>query len=287
MEKEMMENYEKAMKIADDVINYSKKIDFKNKNILSLGEEIENVIRSFGGKPAWPVNININEIAAHYTPDVDETTVLKDGDLVKLDIGVHVKGYIADRAFTVCVGKATHPLIEASEKALKEAMKLIRPGTKIYEISEVVEATVNGLGFNTIRNLCGHAIERFNQHAHPSIPNGKNTIKEEIQPDQVIAMEVFTTNGSGWVIESSPTVIFKYKQDKPVRLFEARKILDMAKYNFETLPFTRRWVKGISPIKFEMAIRQLLNVDALYDYPPLKEEANGLVAQTEETIIVK
>lgn len=287
MEKEILENYEKAMKIAEDVITYSRKIDFKNKKILNIAEEIENVIRSFGGKPAWPVNININEIAAHYTPDVNDAIILNEGDLVKLDIGVHVKGYIADRAFTVCVGNPSHPLIEASEKALKEAMKLIKPGTKIYEISEVVEDTVNGFGFNTVRNLCGHAVGRFNQHVHPSIPNGKNTIKEEIEVDQVIAMEVFTTNGSGWVTESSPTIIFKYKQDKPVRLFEARKILEMAKYNFDMLPFTRRWIKDISPMKFDMAINQLTNVDALFDYPPLKEEANGLVAQTEETVIVK
>jgi methionyl aminopeptidase len=287
MEKEVLKNYEKAMKIAADVVEYSMKMNFKDNKILNIAEEIENVTRSLGGKPAWPVNININEIAAHYTPDVNDAIILKEGDMVKVDIGVHVNGYIADRAFTVCVGRSTHPLIEASEKALKESMKLIKPGTKICEISEVVEDTVNSFGFNTIRNLCGHAIERFNQHAHPSIPNGKNTIKEEIQSGQVIAMEVFTTNGSGLVAESSPTIIFKYKQDKPVRMFEARRILDMAKHNFEMLPFTKRWVKEISPIKFDMAINQLVNVGALYDYPPLKEEANGLVAQTEETIIVK
>lgn len=287
MEKEVLVNYEKAMKIGNDVVGYAKKMDFRNTKILDIAEEIENVIRSLGGKPAWPVNININEIAAHYTPDLNDTIVLKDDDLVKLDIGVHVNGYISDRAFTVCVGKSTHPLIKASEKGLHEALKLIEPGAKICDISKVVEDTVNGLGFNTIRNLCGHAIERFNQHAHPSIPNGKNTIKEELQSGQVIAMEVFSTNGSGWVGESSPTIIFKYKQDKPIRLFEGRKILEIAKNKFETLPFTKRWIKEVSPLKFDMAVKQLVEVDALYDYPPLKEKADGLVAQTEETVILK
>ncbi len=287
MEKEVLGNYEKAISIADQVVGYSRKLDLTNKKALDIANELENVIRTLGGKPAWPVNILINEIAAHYTPDINDTLVLKEGDLVKIDIGVQVNGYISDNAFTVCVGKSSHPLIDASEKGLEEAIKLIKPGTKIFEISQAVEDTVNSFGFNTIRNLCGHAVERFNQHAHPSIPNGRNTIQEEIQPEQVIAMEVFSTNGSGLVTESSPTLIFKYKQDKPVRLWEARELLDMAKNQFETLPFTRRWIKNISPLKFDMAIKQLLEVDALYEYPPLKEESNGLVAVTEKTIIVK
>ncbi len=287
MEKEELENYEKAFKISEQAVGYVKKIDLTNRKILEIAEEIENVIKTLGGKPAWPVNVLINEIAAHYTPDINDTTVLKEGDLVKIDIGVQVNGYICDKAFSLCVGQKTHPLIEASEKGLGEALKLIKPGTKIFEISEVVENTVNSFGFNTIRNLCGHAVERYNQHAHPSIPNGKNTIKEEIQADQVIAMEVFATNGSGWVKESTPVLIFKYKEDKPVRLWEARQILNKAKIQFETLPFTRRWIKDISTLKFDMAMRQLVEADAVYEYPPLKEESNGLVAVTEETIIIK
>jgi len=287
MEKDVLENYQKAMKINDSVVAYVKRIDFEGKKILNIAEEIENVIRSLNGKPAWPVNININEIAAHYTPDVNDTIVLKADDLVNIDIGVQVNGYISDKAFTVCVGKSKHPLIEASEKGLKEAIKLIKPGTKIFEISDVVENTVNELGFNVVRNLCGHAVERFNQHAHPSIPNGKNTIQEEIKSDTVIAMEVFATNGSGWVVESSPSFIFKYKQDRPIRLPEARQILEISKKKFDMLPFAKRLIKEVSPFKFDMAIRQLIESEALYDYPPLKEKENGMVAQTEETIIVK
>lgn len=287
MEKEELESYEKAFKISEQAVGYVRKIDLTNRKILEIAEEIENVIKTLGGKPAWPVNILINEIAAHYTPDINDTTVLKEGDLVKIDIGVQVNGYICDKAFSLCVGQKTHPLIEASEKGLGEALKLIKPGTKIFEISEVVESTVNSFGFNTIRNLCGHAVERYNQHAHPSIPNGKNTIKEELQADQVIAMEVFATNGSGLVKESTPVLIFKYKEDRPVRLWEARQILNKAKIQFETLPFTRRWIKDISTLKFDMAMRQLVEADAVYEYPPLKEESNGLVAVTEETVIIK
>jgi len=146
MEKEELENYQKANKIAEQVVGYAREIDFSGKKVLDVTEELENVIRTLGGRPAWPVNILINEIAAHYTADVNDPLIIKENDLVKVDIGVQVDGYISDNAFTVFVGKKTHPLIEASEKGLEEALKLIKPGTKICEISQAVEDTVTASG---------------------------------------------------------------------------------------------------------------------------------------------
>jgi methionyl aminopeptidase len=179
-------------------------------------------------------------------------------------------------------------LIEASEKALKEALKLIKPGTKIFEISEVVEKTIAEFGFNPIRNLCGHGLQQYNQHAPPTIPNGKNNIREELKEGQVIAMEVFSTNGIGLVKESSPTLIYKFLQDRPTRLWEARKILEKSKEEFDKLPFAKRWLTKVATgVKLDLALKQLVEIGALAEYPILKEESNGLVAQTEETVIVK
>jgi methionyl aminopeptidase len=285
MEKEILENYEKAKAASDKVMELARSLVKENTKILDIAEQIEKKIRELKAKPAWPVNISINQNAAHYTPDINDTITLKEDDLVKVDIGVQINGYIWDRAFTVCVGRKSHPLIKASEKGLEEALKIIKSGVKVCEISEIVENTVTNLGFNPVRNLSGHGLEQYNQHASPSIPNGKNTIQTEIK-DQIVAMEVFVTDGAGFVKESYPALIFKFKQDKPVRLPEARKILELAKTEFELLPFTKRWL-NLSPFKIDMALRQLIDVDALYEYPILKEETNTLVAQTEETVIVK
>ena len=287
MDEEAMKNYKKAKEISDNVLGYAKKMDFTGKKILSIAEELENVIYSLGGKPAWPVNISINEIAAHYTPVKDDPIALKEGDLVKIDIGVHVNGYIWDQAFTVCVGNKTHPLIEASKKAVEEALKIVKPGIKIHEISEVIENTVTNSGFNVVRNLTGHSLEKYVIHAEPSIPNVKNNIQTALKEGQVIAIEVFVTNGSGWVKESKPSVIYQYATDKAVRMWEARKVLDMSKTKFEKLPFTPRWIKDISQFRLDMALRQLVDVGAIITHPPLKEESNGLVAQTETTVIIK
>jgi methionyl aminopeptidase len=287
MEKEILDNYKKAQAISDQVMEFARSLAKENAKALDVAEKIEKKIKELGGKIAFPVNISVNENAAHYTPDVNDSLLLKENDLVKIDVGVHCDGYIWDKAFSVCIGKKTHPLIEASEKGLQEALKLIKPGTKVFEISEVVENTVKNLGFNPVHNLCGHGLEQFNQHAPPSIPNGKNTIQEKIEGNQVIAMEVFTTNGTGLVKESSPILIYRFNQDKPVRLFEARKILEKSKVEFEGLPFARRWLKEFSPLRIDLALKQLTDVDALTGYPILKEETGGLVAQTEETVVIE
>ncbi len=286
MEKEVLDNYKKSQEISEQVNKFARPLVKENAQVLDIVEKIEEKIKSLGGKPAFPVNISINEIAAHYTPDINDTTVLKADDLVKIDIGVHVNGYIWDTAFTVCIGNKTHPLIEASEKSLEEALKLIKPGTKVCEISEVVEDIIKGFGFNPIHNLSGHGLEQFIQHAKPTIPNGKNNLQDEIESGMVIAMETFATEGRGYVKESTPILIFRFKEDKPVRMWEARQILERAKTDFEGVPFTKRWLKDVSRLKLELAMKQLIDVGALEEYPILKEETGGKVAQNEKTVVV-
>ena len=287
MEEEALKNHKKAMEISDTVMKTVREMAVINTRAFDLAEKIEEKIKEMGGFPAFPVNISINEIAAHYTPELNDGLVLKEGNLVKIDAGVQVDGYINDAAFTVCIGKNTHPLVEASESALNEALKIMKVGSQVWEISEVVENTLVEKGFKPVRNLCGHGLERFNQHGHPSIPNGKNKSKEVLEEGHAYAMEVFVTDGEGLVKDSSPTMIYKFVQDRPVRMPEARKVLDMAKKDYFMLPFAKRWVaKKISPIKLDFALRQLEEIEAIESFPVLKEVSGGLVAQTEQTVLL-
>jgi methionyl aminopeptidase len=286
MEKEVLAKYKEAHDISDEVIEFAKPLVKSGAKILNIAEKIEKKILSSKAKPSWPVNISINEFAAHVTPNINDETVLKENDLVKVDIGCQVDGYISDRAFTVFVGKKKHPMIETSEKATKAALNELKPGVKVNEISEIIDNIVTESGFKPIRNLAGHSMAQNSQHEPPSIPNSKTNDQTEIKEGTPIAIEVFTTDGAGWVKESSPTTIYKFLQDKPVRMPEARKILQMSKKDFEMLPFATRWLKEISPVRMEMALRQLIEVEALEKFPPLKEEANGMVAVYEDTKIV-
>lgn len=287
MQAEELERYLRAKEVSDRVIEFAKGLVKEGVQVLDLAECVEKKILELGAKPAFPVNISINQCAAHYTPDIKDELRVQHGDLVKVDIGVHVGGYVWDRAFTVCVGERSHPLIEAAQKALDQALKTIKVGTKIFEVSEAVESTLESLGFKPIRNLCGHGLERYNQHAWPSIPNGRNNIRDEIKEGMVIAMEVFATDGFGWVKESKPVLIYRYAADKPTRLVEARKILELAKREYLGLPFAKRWLAHLtSPFRLDLALKQLVEVGALEEYPVLKEVGNGLVAQAEETVVV-
>jgi methionyl aminopeptidase len=285
---EIIKKYENAKKISDEILQFTKKLIKKDMKIIEIAELVESEIKKIGGNLAFPVNISINENAAHYTPDINDPTILKYRDLIKVDFGVHVDGYIWDRAFSIIIGNEKNDLIEASEKAVENAIKAIKPGIKVCEISEIIENTVNEFKLRPIYNLSGHGLERFTQHAEPSIPNCKNNIQDEIKEGQAIAIEVFTTNGIGLVKESSEVLIYKYEKERPLRLWEARKILEKAKKEFMGMPFAKRWLKDIaSGVKLELALKQLVESGALKPYPVLKEESGGLVAQTEETVIVK
>lgn len=286
MEEEALKKYRQAHDISDGVIAHAEKLVKKGAKILDVAEEIEKMIKDKGAMPSWPVNFSINEVAAHVTPGINDSTVLKEGDLVKVDIGCQIEGYISDRAFSVCIGQKDHPMIETSKKATLAALGALKPGIKVCEISEIIEYIVTEAGFNPVRNLAGHSMSQNSQHEPPTIPNSKTKDQTEIEPGTPLAIEVFTTSGSGWVNESSPCTIYKYVQDRPVRMNEARKILQMAREDFEMLPFTQRWIKGMSEFKIEMALKQLVEAEAIEKFPPLKEESNSPVAVWEDTKIV-
>ncbi|MBD3155335.1 MAG: type II methionyl aminopeptidase [Candidatus Aenigmarchaeota archaeon] len=288
MKKEVIENYKKAGQIHKEVRDFGVKQIKEGTKLLELAEKIEKMIKDKGGEIAFPVNISIDDIAAHYTPDIDDKLTFKDGDLVKLDIGVHVDGYIADAATTVSIGGQDKVLIKASKDAVDKVIKEIRPGKTVGEISSLIEEVVVSHGVNPIRNLAGHSVGQYLQHGELSIPNGKIPSDVPIPEDTVLGMEVFTTRGEGWVKESSPTLIYMFKQMAPVRMRESRKIVKKVFEEYKTLPFAKRWLKNVTtPLRLHMALRELENRGVLYGYAPLREKSESKVAQHEETIVVQ
>ena len=287
MNSEVRKKYEKAQSVSEKVQEFAKKQLKEETSVLKFAESVEKEILGNDGKLAFPVNISINEIAAHYTPDIGDTLSFKDNDLVKVDIGVHIDGYIWDAAFTKKIGNGKDEIIQASEQALEAALKIIKPGVRVFEISEIVESTVEKFGLKTIANLSGHGLERFVQHAHPNIPNSRNNISHELEEGKAIAMEVFTTNGAGYVKEGSQALIYRFIQDRNVRSQEGRKILVKARDEFEGVPFAKRWIQSIATgARLDIALNELVNNGCLEAYPVLKEAGNGKVAQTETTILL-
>jgi methionyl aminopeptidase len=279
--------YRKAGEIAASVMNKGLKRVKEGRKLLDIAEYVESIIAEEGAKPAFPCNISVNEIAAHYSPQAWDSTVLEKGDLVKLDIGVHVEGYIADIAKTVVVGKAKSKLIKAAEEALEEAINFIKPGVYTNEVGKLVEETITSYGFSPVSNLTGHKLARFNLHGGTLVPNVKTRHGSEFKEGDVYALEPFATNGFGRVIDDVNAIIFRYLRDRPLRMREARIILSHAKENYGSLPFAERWIANLVPrFKLNQALRQLVYSKALHAYHILREKKRGLVAQAEHTIIV-
>ncbi len=286
MEKEVLEKYKKAGRMCAEARRDTEKSFKAGMRILDIAERIEAKIMGMGGRPAFPVNISINDITAHYTPSANDQRVVERGDLVKIDVGAHVDGYIGDMAFTCCTDP-DNPLVRCARKALDAGIKVIEPGVTVAEISHAIEETVSKAGLGVIVNLTGHTLDKYVFHGSPSIPNTKNNSAHRFNEGDVIALEPFVTEKKSFVKESGPVEIFRYLQDRPVRLAEARKILALARDEYGKLPFAKRWLlKQFSPIKVALALRQLEASYALERYPVLREAGGRPVAQAEDTIIV-
>jgi methionyl aminopeptidase len=281
-----MQDLIKAGKIASQTLEYSKTLIKENASVKEIIEKIEDQIISLGAKPAFPAQLSINEMAAHFLP-LQEVT-LKKSDLVKIDLGVSINGHIGDTAATLEVTTNNHKkLIEASEKALKAAIETIKPGIEVYEVGKVIESVIKSYGFNPIRNLSGHSITQYNLHSGITIPNYDNKDKTKLEKNMIIAIEPFATTGIGLIKESKPSGIFSLENKKPVRDFTTRKILFYIEKEYKTLPFSVSWLKKIfNPFRVTLAINTLEKENILHQYPQLIEKSNGIVSQAEHTLIV-
>ena len=250
-------------------------------NQLEVAEYAEDRIRELGGKPAFPVNISVDEEAAHATPSIGDETTFGE-EMVNLDIGVHVDGWIADTAITVDLS-GHDELAEASAEALDAALDVVEPGVETGEIGAEIEDVIDGYGFNPVVNLSGHGLDHYEQHTDPNIPNRAVSQGIELQVGDVVAIEPFATDGSGKVTEGADEEIFALEREGSVRNRQAREALDQITEEFRTLPFATRWLDVSRP---EMALRRLKMSDVVHGYPVLKEDEGNLVSQKEHSVIV-
>ncbi|MBN2101770.1 MAG: type II methionyl aminopeptidase [Candidatus Aenigmarchaeota archaeon] len=285
MKDDILENYRKAGQTSAGIRKEILETVKPGMKILDLAEKIEKMTTERGCGIAFPVNIGINEITAHYTPTYNDETVIKKGDLVKIDQGLHVDGYVADMAYTFCT--ENHEYIKTAEEAVKAAIDMIKPGIQISEISKAIYEYVKSKDLGVITNLTGHGLEQYVIHGPPNIPNKLSESSLKLEEGQTIAIEPFVTDSDSTVKESQPVEIYSFLQPRPVRMQEAREILMVSANEFKGLPFAKRWFSSVfPPVKTAMALKQLEQANAIHPYPVLKEVRNKPVAQAEHTIIV-
>ena len=168
-----LENLRIAGRITKKIKEEIPKLVYVDANLLDIAETIENMIIEEGGIPAFPVNLSINEVAAHYTPSLKENRTVKWDDLIKIDFGVNYRNASTDTAISVNLSGKYNDMIKTAEKALEIAIKNIRAGVGNGYIAELIEQTINEDGLKPIANLSGHKIEEGNLHAGIDVPNVK------------------------------------------------------------------------------------------------------------------
>ncbi|MDQ3836629.1 MAG: type II methionyl aminopeptidase, partial [Thermoproteota archaeon] len=215
-----LECYLQAGKIAAEVRETTRKKYHVGLTLYEICESVEAQIRSLDAKPAFPVNTSLNDTAAHYTAEPNDSTVVKEGDVLKIDIGVHVDGYIADTAVTVCYDPKYEALVSTAEMALTEAVRIARANIKASDIGKVIETTITKFGFKPIQNLSGHSLQQYTIHAGKSIPNiWTRGSSFSLQENEAYAIEPFITtkDGQGIVYEGKTKNIFGITSRKPVK----------------------------------------------------------------------
>ncbi len=301
----MIEKYNKAGKIVSKTRSMAVEYVKTDMKIIDLINYVEGNIIEMGGMPAFPCNVSINEITAHYSSQPGDESIIKTGDLVKIDLGAHVDGYIADSAISVCIGDDSTAtlhenvdsqseedlsikLIETANEALESAISTIRDGVELGKVGKAIEETINNKNLNSVSNLTGHSMDRWILHSGVSVPNIKEENNHIIREGDVLAIEPFVTNGIGRVGDTNDSYIFRFLRGRPMRMVQAKKLLDIIATNYKTLPFSQRWlVDHIDSKYLNMAMRQLLASRAIFPYHVLKEKSDSRVAQAEHTVIVE
>ncbi len=277
----ILEKYLAAGNLAATILRESAQEIRAGGSYLELVESVEARVKAGGADLAFPLNVSLNEDAAHDTASTGDGRIFSRGDVVKLDLGVQIDGYIADTATTVDLGNNAL-LLEASREALEAAIQVVRPGVTAGELGAIVQNEIERRGYRPIANLTGHGLDQYVLHRDPTIPNiaiNGGTVLEE---GMAFAIEPFATTGSGRVGEKTRVEIFSQIAEKPVRIPSARAVMERVR-DRQGLPFSRRW---FNDKKMDFALPGLVRSQILHGYPVLADIPGSLVSQHEHTLIV-
>ena len=248
---------------------------------------VEREIELRGGSPAFPTGIGVDRVTAHYAPQEDDKSVFRESDLIKIDFGVHVDGYITDTAVSVTFNPDHRLLLEAAERALGAAIETAKREAKTGEIGREIYREASRLGFKTIENLTGHTLDRYVVHAGKSIPNLYMPGMQSLRKGDVFAIEPFVTLGSaaGYVVDSPSQTIFSLVARKRTGVGELDRFAEMVWEERKTLPFTPRWYTDeFSRGELEGILGRLMERRIVRSYPTLVEASGNPVAQFEQTM---
>ncbi len=290
MDDEQLEHYLKLGEEHSYILEQVRRKIGPGTSVLDLVEESERLVRERGYSLAFPTNLSINEVAAHYTPFPGDDLKIPEAGLIKLDMGSHREGMIVDAARSVALDEKYEEMVQVAREALDRAIERMVPGNKMREVSEAIYDTIVSAGYKPIRNLTGHKIETYMLHAGvevPNVPTGRS-MSYRIKEGDVFAIEPFVTlpEAKGYVVPMGEPLIFSLRKKGRTRDEMERRILKIVEKSYKRLPFCERWLFREIGHRVNHALSRLADKGILISYPPLVEVSGMMVAQYEDTVLV-
>ena len=285
MDHHVLDSFRKAGRIASECREWAKENIRPGVTIRSVLEGVEHRIRERGAQPGFPAQSSRNFVAAHYCSSPDDEQRYEEGDCVKVDIGVHVDGYIADTAASVDLSRDGRwtPLVDAAKSALAAAIATVEDGVEVSEIGGAIERTILAAGYQPVRNLTGHGLGRWKVHTPPQIPNYAERGAGRLKQGMVFAIEPFATTGKGWIHEAGRAEVFMMARPPSKAKGLDRDVL-RAIESWRGLPIARRYFAQFDREALEDTLAKLARQGSLVRYPPLCEDEGTMVAQAEHSI---
>lgn len=304
----------RAAEVHRQVRQYARRTIKPGMTMASIAELIEDGVRTLSesdgsttsrgvGFPrsgqGFPTGLSRNHVAAHYTPNAGDKTVLGESDVLKIDFGVQVNGRIVDSAFTMNFDHKYDKLLEAVQAAtnagIKEAGIDVRVGDLggiIQEVMESYEVEVDGKVYpvKSIRNLSGHTIVPYSIHGTKSIPIVKSDDPTKMEEGDYFALETFGSTGRGEVHDEGETSHYARAVEytpRPLRLASAKHVLQTINREFGSLPFCRRYLDRAGEQNYLLGLRELVKEGIVQAYPPLADIKGSMTAQFEHTFVLR
>ena len=286
MNPEEIIKWKTAGKLARNALHFGRDLIEAGKSMLNVTEEIERFVKKNGGELAFPTNLAVNNVGAHWTPSSKSNEIFSKGDVVKLDVGVHIDGYIGDNALTLEIDSTNYTkMIEASREALNAAINVAVAGVNVGIIGHAVQDTIEKYGYRPIANLTGHQIKRYNLHSGVSIPSVRERGGPTLNNGDIVAIEPFVTDGAGRVGGKRNSNIYHLRQIRKVRDEKATELMKEIQERYKGLPFAERWLHEFQDDATKN-LQKLMRAGIVSYYPVLDELGNGIVAQSEHTLLI-
>ncbi|KAL7409822.1 peptidase M24A, methionine aminopeptidase [Mrakia frigida] len=248
----------------------------------------------------FPTGVSLNDCAAHYTPNAGDKTILREGDVLKVDFGVHVNGKIVDSAFTLNFEPTYDELLKAVKAATNTGLQVSGIDVRMCDIGEAIQETMESyevdLGSGNIKpvkaisNLNGHSIHPYSIHGTKLIPMVKNDDQTKMEEGEYFAIETFGSTGRGRVIEQgvcSHYAMSKTYDASGLKRETAKSLLKKLTSSFGTLPFCRRFIDRFGETGYLMGLNELVANDIVQAYPPIIDSPGSKTAQYEHTILLR